>query len=281
MAAMARSLGIPARVAVGFTPGTQQGDGSWLVTTKDAHAWPELYFAGLGWLRFEPTPTRGVTPGYTVPQVTSSTGPQASSAPTQAARPGPSASSAAGCSAERRRIGDCGLQPQSAGTAAGSGSGWPSATVITLCVLAALLVLALLFPMLWRLRLRRARLRRRPELTDQQVLAAWRELIDSAWDLGIAPDDAETPRRTAARLATVGALSPEASAAVGRLALATEQVLYAPQVQGPVSPRTDLRLARAGLTSSVDRGTRWRAVLLPASTTRLLNWRNWRRSGRG
>jgi hypothetical protein len=153
--------------------------------------------------------------------------------------------------------------------------------VITLCVLAALLVLALLFPMLWRLRLRRARLRRRPELTDQQVLAAWRELIDSAWDLGIAPDDAETPRRTAARLATVGALSPEASAAVGRLALATEQVLYAPQVQGPVSPRTDLRLARAGLTSSVDRGTRWRAVLLPASTTRLLNWRNWRRSGRG
>ncbi|MFD0330957.1 DUF4129 domain-containing protein [Streptacidiphilus monticola] len=90
--------------------------------------------------------------------------------------------------------------------------------------------------MLWRLRLRQARLRRRPELTDQQVLAAWRELIDSAWDLGIAPDDAETPRRTAARLATVGALSPEASAAVGRLALATEQVLYAPQVQGPVSP---------------------------------------------
>ncbi|MBC3841990.1 transglutaminase domain-containing protein [Streptacidiphilus sp. 4-A2] len=46
MAAMARSLGIPARVAIGFTPGTEQANGTWVVTTKDAHAWPELYFSG-------------------------------------------------------------------------------------------------------------------------------------------------------------------------------------------------------------------------------------------
>ncbi|GAA3306241.1 hypothetical protein GCM10020295_61940 [Streptomyces cinereospinus] len=62
MASMARTLGIPARVAVGFAPGTTQGDGSVAVGLRDAHAWPELYFEGVGWTRFEPTPNRGYTP---------------------------------------------------------------------------------------------------------------------------------------------------------------------------------------------------------------------------
>lgn len=70
MAAMARALGIPAVVAVGFTPGTAQSDGSYQVTTHDAHAWPMLWFNGLGWMRFEPTPTiqssnRGSAPAWT------------------------------------------------------------------------------------------------------------------------------------------------------------------------------------------------------------------------
>lgn len=56
MAAMARSLGYPARVAVGFTPGEQRGDDHWQVSTGDAHAWPEIYFVGIGWVAFEPTP---------------------------------------------------------------------------------------------------------------------------------------------------------------------------------------------------------------------------------
>ena len=58
-AAMARSLGIPARVAVGYTPGLRQGDGSRQVLGKNAHAWPEIWFDGLGWVPFEPTPGRG------------------------------------------------------------------------------------------------------------------------------------------------------------------------------------------------------------------------------
>ena len=58
MAVLARLLGIPSRIAYGFTSGTRTGNsGQWLVTTHDAHAWPELYFQGLGWLRFEPTPS--------------------------------------------------------------------------------------------------------------------------------------------------------------------------------------------------------------------------------
>ncbi|MEZ5378999.1 MAG: transglutaminaseTgpA domain-containing protein [Acidimicrobiales bacterium] len=65
-AAMARSLGIPARVAVGFTWGDPV-DGkpnTYRVTGRHAHAWPEVYFEGFGWVAFEPTPGRGA-PGAT------------------------------------------------------------------------------------------------------------------------------------------------------------------------------------------------------------------------
>jgi transglutaminase-like putative cysteine protease len=58
MALMLRYLGIPARVAVGFTSGTWK-DGTWTVTDHDAHAWVEAWFAGHGWLAFDPTPGRG------------------------------------------------------------------------------------------------------------------------------------------------------------------------------------------------------------------------------
>ena len=48
-AVMARSLGIPARVAVGFTPGKHEAGDTYRVTSHDAHAWPEIYLAGMGW----------------------------------------------------------------------------------------------------------------------------------------------------------------------------------------------------------------------------------------
>jgi transglutaminase-like putative cysteine protease len=68
MALMLRYLGIPARVAAGFTSGTYDaGSGTWTVTDHDAHTWVEVWFAGYGWLPFDPTPGRGtLTPGYTV-----------------------------------------------------------------------------------------------------------------------------------------------------------------------------------------------------------------------
>ncbi len=58
-AAMARTLDIPSRVAVGFTPGVQNDEGWYVVRGKNAHAWPELWFDGIGWVAFEPTPGRG------------------------------------------------------------------------------------------------------------------------------------------------------------------------------------------------------------------------------
>ena len=58
-AAMTRTLDIPSRVAVGFTPGVLNEEGWYSVLGKNAHAWPEVWFDGIGWVAFEPTPGRG------------------------------------------------------------------------------------------------------------------------------------------------------------------------------------------------------------------------------
>ena len=67
MVVFARSLDIPARLAVGYLPGTQDESGAYIVRGGDAHAWPELYFSDVGWVRFEPTPSiqTGARPSYT------------------------------------------------------------------------------------------------------------------------------------------------------------------------------------------------------------------------
>jgi hypothetical protein len=56
MTVLTRLLGIPARFVVGYTGGTRQKDGSYVVRNTDSHAWTEVYFPTLGWIRFEPTP---------------------------------------------------------------------------------------------------------------------------------------------------------------------------------------------------------------------------------
>ncbi|MFC4082026.1 transglutaminase family protein [Amycolatopsis samaneae] len=66
MAVMARVAGLPARVAIGFTPGTRKGDYQ-SISSQDAHAWVEVYFGDRGWVSFDPTPLadgRGVIPPY-------------------------------------------------------------------------------------------------------------------------------------------------------------------------------------------------------------------------
>lgn len=199
MAAMARTLGIPARVAVGFTPGTVQADGSVSVGLRDAHAWPELYFEGVGWTRFEPTPSRGSTPAYTRPDAPSQN-PSDPALPTDGASAAPTAAPSASesCPAQMRRQGECGASA-APGAADPTEPGTPVGTVV-LWVLGALAVLTLpLVPMFLRTRIRSRRLGssggRTAADASARVMAAWREITDTAWDHGIPPDESQTPAR--------------------------------------------------------------------------------------
>jgi transglutaminase-like putative cysteine protease len=71
MALMLRYLGIPSRVAAGFTSGRYDKNNSeWVVSDRNAHAWVEVWFRGWGWLPFDPTPGRG---GLSGPYSSSST----------------------------------------------------------------------------------------------------------------------------------------------------------------------------------------------------------------
>lgn len=310
MAAMARSLGIPARVAVGFAPGTPQSDQSVSVGLKDAHAWPELYFEGVGWTRFEPTPNRGVTPSYTqadtpgnslpdVPRATQSAGANASTAP----------SASASCAQADKRDAAC-SGALSVGTAKPTDSGPPWYQIAGWALLGLLVVAVPLLPMLWRMRRRSVRLasaqhtglgaatarsrdgrdapaadditvtaagpaveadaRYAAEVASVHVLAVWRELTDTAWDYGIPPDDALTPRKSAARIVRLGQLDAATAESVHRVAGAVEQVLFAPQPHSVPGLPDDVRRLRAALRSRVSWTTRVRAVVAPRSAVRAL-----------
>ncbi|WP_285546910.1 transglutaminaseTgpA domain-containing protein [Streptomyces lavendulae] len=266
MAAMSRSLGIPARVAVGFTPGEKQADGSVNVSMRDAHAWPELYFEGVGWTRFEPTPRSGISlPDYSRPETPAAQPSAPSALPSQSASaPAPMPSQAEACPPELKKLGECGVPAAQQNTGAGAG-GFPLGAVLGwtggVLALAALLVL----PLLWRRRVRERR------LAARDVLAAWRELGDSAWDVGIPPDEALSPRRAAGRVVVLGKLDGEPAQAVHRVAGAVERALYAPPGADVSYPElaADVRLAGAALLAAVGRRARLRALLLPRSGARV------------
>ncbi|MFD7031253.1 transglutaminaseTgpA domain-containing protein [Streptomyces sp. NPDC059917] len=265
MATMARSLGIPARVAVGFAPGTKQGDGSVVVTMRDAHAWPELYFEGVGWTRFEPTPQRGNAPAYTRPQTPVSQ-PSASAAlpsPTASA-PTPAPSRSEDCTPKQKQLGDCGNAAASAGAGGGAG-GVPVGAVLGWSALAVLLLAVPLVPLLWRGRVRGRRLR------SGDPLEAWRELGDAAWDVGIAPDEALSPRAAAARIVADGRLEADAAEAVRRVAGAVERELYArPDAVVGATESGDVLAVRRALLAALSRPARLRALLAPRSAVRVL-----------
>ena len=63
MGVMLRLAGVPARVVLGYAHDVPDATGSFTVTTFDAHAWVEAYFAGIGWIPFDPTPLDGISGG--------------------------------------------------------------------------------------------------------------------------------------------------------------------------------------------------------------------------
>ncbi|MGQ4375848.1 DUF3488 and DUF4129 domain-containing transglutaminase family protein [Streptomyces sp. SAS_267] len=273
MASMARTLGIPARVAVGFTAGTPQADGSMAVGLRDAHAWPELYFEGVGWTRFEPTPSRGSVPSYTQ---TNTPGEIESAAPkptfSTSAAPSAEASASESCSSRLRKLAAC--PDQSAAAALGpEEDDWPW-TMILVVTLAGLLIPGLLLsPMLWRTRVRAVRLGghgRTEADVAAYTLGAWSEVTDTAWDYGIGPTESQTPRKAAERIVRLGELDPETEAAVHRLAAAVEQVLYAPRPRPVAGLANEARRVGESFRTSASRPARLRALFLPRSAVRVI-----------
>jgi transglutaminase-like putative cysteine protease len=267
MAVMARLSGIPSRVAVGFTRGTEQKNGTWLVTTHDAHAWPELYFQGYGWLAFEPTPRgdgQAVTPVYAKGAVNG--GPRVN--PTTSPKPQTSAGTI-----------PQGLRPKpSAGTAAGSGSSSAAASrssavsghtwLILLVVV--VLALVLLLPGTTRAVSRRRRLRRFAD-PARAADAAWAELRDTAIDLRVPWDDGHTPRQIAAAALIALRSDTGTRAAMQRLAQCEERSRYAPtpSVNG-TDLRRDVGVIRTAALARRSGFQRAMARILPRSTMQVV-----------
>lgn len=275
MAAMARTLGIPAQVVVGFSPGEQQADGSYQVGVHNAHAWPELYFEGVGWVRFEPTPGQGSTPSYTQPDAgdpSSGSSQEARESQTpeeeteSSATPTPSASSSTACDTSADR--GCEEQeqqtPESDQDDAALTVSWPAVFGGGGALLVAALTAA---PAVWRRRMRSRRLAR-----GAGALAAWQELADTAWDFGITPRSSETPRQAADRIVRVTGLGARTAAAAHRVAEAVEHELYAPRAwRRGEDPAADVRAVDAGLRAAAGRWATLRARLLPRSAMRVMH----------
>jgi transglutaminase-like putative cysteine protease len=280
MAVLSRLIGIPSRVAYGFTSGSPVGDDEWQVTTHDAHAWPELYFAGYGWLRFEPTPSGAAGQGTAyAPTYTDLSGGGGSGAPAQSA-PTTAPGSAAGGSANQailrhnlhEQLGDEGPnQSEINATAAAPSAPGPNPWVVFGLVVAGLLVLGLVAPWVARLVIRRRRWHRRrhqdrPDQADVEwAHAAWRELRDDLADYGASCLPSDTPRAVAARAGTELALAEPALEALGRIAMAEERARYAARPTDGSGLRHDSVTVRRAIAVAVPRPSRWRGRLLPVS----------------
>jgi transglutaminase-like putative cysteine protease len=259
MVMMSRAAGIPARLALGFLPGTRS-KGVWTVLAADAHAWPELYLDGVGWTRFEPTPSRGAPPFYAVPGTSPDAAvnarpPVTATAPATGGNPRKdvgATSSANGASPQTR------LSPTSALRWLTHGWG--------LVLLGALIGLlgSLVVPTaaLWR----RRRSLANAHTAAQRVEAEWEHLTSSLGDLGIAPAPSRTPRQLRAYYDREALLGVAASQALGRVVLTVELSRYAasapPRDEGiSADARQVLREAAANRAGR----DRLRAALWPSS----------------
>lgn len=217
-AAMARAIGLPSRVAIGFTPGESNGQGSYTVRSQHAHAWPEVWFDGLGWLMFEPTPGRGAPDrGYTgvEPQQDESTpAPVATTvAPTTTIAVAPSTTVSSGATPTT-------LPGQSNNdlVATPSDSG-PNGPVVIFVIL---MLVALAWPVVVRLLVSRAA----RTTTVPPLLILWRRLLAEE---GFGRGSELTPSEIARELNRTGTDDDVAD----RVALAVERLLFAERSPSP------------------------------------------------
>ena len=294
MGVLARLLGIPSRVVVGYTAGRDVGQGHWVVMNSDAHAWPELYIRGYGWMSFEPTPSGdGVgqqtatvpaytePPGYTGPGTDPGVGGPGSAGSLPAA-------GAAGIRGPHRvnnidpgSPNDNGLNADTKNRVGPGGGGSAAPYVQTvgkapvpLFVLLGLILIALVTPRAVRSVTRRRRWRAARDNTST-AHAAWAELLDDLEDYGVRHGPSETPRALARRVVAQQRLPAAGQAALERVAQAEERASYAPEPGPATGLPGDVASVRSAIASGVDRRSRWRARLLPASGVR----RTWQALG--
>ena len=275
MALMGRSLGIPSRVAVGFLRPDRVDRNTYVYSSHDLHAWPEMYFGGIGWVRFEPTPQGRATavPAYTTERVPQPDPNQSSSAPTAAPT--------------LNRI-DRSVDPGAAGGAGGSGAWWSDPVTIGIVLGLLVLVLLALLPRTLRTLVRRRRWSAADGLAGL-VEAAWQEIRDTAVDLGVAFDDHVSLRTAAADLVqsfgrpgeqddAIGRgtsrgpdAAPEATAALHRLVRLVERGRYARSLPSDATTEeqvhADVDACVEALQAGAGKRRRSRATWLPASLT--------------
>lgn len=257
MAVLAREAGIPARISIGYTQGSPTEDRidgvqRVEVDSHDLHSWPELYFEGVGWVPFEPTPGRGTVPDYSRPNAGEEQGPNVPNA----------ATSTPGASGRPDLDPDRGLAGGSGNALGAAGDLWLRGGAVLLVVFVLLLTPAALRA---SQRLTRSgRIRRGERPAD----AAWDELVATSRDLGAGGGEAETARAFASRIGGRPAFEGDASArsALLRLRDAVERERYGPAGRSPgPGIAEDLVTTRAALRADASATERARALLVPRS----------------
>jgi hypothetical protein len=240
---LARALGIPTRLVVGFTTGKAGPGNTYTLTGADAHVWPQVYLGpAAGWVSVDPTPGTPFAVG--VLSVSSSQTRGAGTTPTTAVpRTGPH-----GTPKSARHVATH-THPRHHG-ASRQGAGW---WVLALGVVGALLVLAA--AAIWVQRRRRAA-HAAGLPPDQQVVRAWDHALVALRRRGLERRAAETPAEYAFRVRSFEDVTTESAeaGAVARLAALVELACYTP---GPVTPR-DAATAHS-LASSIVAGNRHRS----------------------
>jgi transglutaminase-like putative cysteine protease len=291
MAWLVREAGLPARVAIGFTRGSERAENTYVLTNHNLHAWTEVYFEGFGWVPFDPTPSLSIAGS-----AERSWAPDPDTPDPSAPAPGTNPGGGNPTNPEGQPDGNTPeFAPEPGGGAGGPAeSGGPVWRWWVFGSVAALLLL-LVAPALRRIQLRRRRAPGRPAMrvaaeatpapgvvsgepaaaARQQAHAAWDELLDTMIDFQVPLDPAETPRTTATRLVRecrldAGGVSPAGDGA-RLLGQAEERARYAPAPMPAAGLLLALRAVRRALAAEATRRTRWRARLLPPST--LLRWR--------
>lgn len=268
MAVLARMVGIPARVVVGYTQGSFTGNNTWQVKTSDAHAWPELYFSGVGWLRFEPTPPNTVglpgqatasAPAYSTPLSDVSGG---NASPNVGLRPSPhSNGSQNSASSSKVGLNEARKIAPGAGGASGHGRhGTPPIAPVAI----ALLVVLLIAPATTRALGRRWRWWRAQDDVSRAHVA-WHELRNDLTDYRIAYRASESPRALSHRIATSLGLAGAERDALERIALAEERASYAASPADSARLKADEALVRGAIARGCPTSGRFLAIVAPPS----------------